>query len=262
MPSLRVPLITDPRIIEGYLTDASNTRGRADGLVRPRSTEEVAEVVQHCQTEAIPLTVTAQRTSTTGGPVPDGGWLLSTEFLATVHAVDDADGRGDFGLLIVTERLLSVRAAATVMIDECVAGNRHKPRSEAATLRVETIPRPQRALEGELRQILCIVAGAQPVGEVAVHLPHVLVVGGGEPGGSTLVLHPPAAPSGRAEATPARAVDHLCSPASFASADRRWESAKLTAVRRESNSPPRPSRWYRTRRTGRRAGTDGYSSRP
>jgi D-lactate dehydrogenase (cytochrome) len=92
MPSLPVPLITDPRIIEGYLTDASNTHGRAEALVRPRSTEEVAEVVRHCQTEAIPLTVTAQRTSTTGGPVPDGGWLLSTELLTTVHAVDDAEG--------------------------------------------------------------------------------------------------------------------------------------------------------------------------
>lgn len=85
-------LITDPSVIEGYLTDASNTRGRAEALVRPRSAEEVAEVLAYCQARAIPVTVTAQRTSTTGAPVPDGGWLLSTERLDRVFALDDAEG--------------------------------------------------------------------------------------------------------------------------------------------------------------------------
>ena len=82
-------IITDPDVIEGYLTDASNTRGHAERLVIPRSTDEVAAVVRHCQAEGIPLTVTAQRTSTTGGPVPHGGWLLSVEALDTVYAHDD-----------------------------------------------------------------------------------------------------------------------------------------------------------------------------
>lgn len=83
--------VTDPAILDAYLVDASNTHGRADALVRPTSTAEVAEIVRHCQANAIPLTVTARRTSTTAGPIPDGGWLLSTEKLATVHAPDDAD---------------------------------------------------------------------------------------------------------------------------------------------------------------------------
>ena len=81
-------LITDPDVIEGYLTDASNTRGHAEALLRPRSTEEVAAVLQHCQAERIPVTVTAQRTATTGAPVPHGGWLLSTELLTEVYALD------------------------------------------------------------------------------------------------------------------------------------------------------------------------------
>jgi len=81
--------ITDPDVIAGYLTDASNTRGHAERLVIPRSTDDVAAVLRHCQAESIPLTVTAQRTSTTGGPVPDGGWLLSVEALDTVYAADD-----------------------------------------------------------------------------------------------------------------------------------------------------------------------------
>lgn len=82
----------DLDVIEGYLTDASNTRGHAERLVIPRSTGEVSAVVAHCQDHAIPLTVTAQRTSTTGGPVPEGGWLLSMEKINEVHAPDDVDG--------------------------------------------------------------------------------------------------------------------------------------------------------------------------
>ncbi len=84
--------ITDQALIAGYLTDASNTTGHAEALVRPESTDEVAEVLRHCQEAGIPVTVTAQRTSTTGGPVPHGGWLLSTERLDRVLAPDHVEG--------------------------------------------------------------------------------------------------------------------------------------------------------------------------
>ena len=82
----------DPAILEGYLHDASNVRGRAEMLFRPRSAEEVAEIVTWCQARGVPLTVTARRTSTTGAPVPQGGALLSTELLDRVHALDDVEG--------------------------------------------------------------------------------------------------------------------------------------------------------------------------
>lgn len=84
--------ITDPAILAAYLSDASNLHGRAELLFRPRSAEEVAEAVAFCQARALPLTVTARRTSTTGAPVPDGGALLSTERLDRVHADDDVEG--------------------------------------------------------------------------------------------------------------------------------------------------------------------------
>jgi D-lactate dehydrogenase (cytochrome) len=74
-------ICTDPAIIAGYLTDASNLSGHAQALLRPRDVSQVAEIVSHCQRETIPLTVTAKRTSTTGASVPLGGWLLSTEYL-------------------------------------------------------------------------------------------------------------------------------------------------------------------------------------
>ena len=73
--------IEDPSILAGYLTDASNVRGTAKALVRPDSVEAVASVLRHCQEHAIPVTVTAGRTSTTGAAVPQGGWLVSTERL-------------------------------------------------------------------------------------------------------------------------------------------------------------------------------------
>ncbi len=79
--------ITDPSVIEGYLTDASNVRGHADALVRPTTTEQVSAVVRHCQEHGIPLTVTAARTSTTAAPVPFGGWLLSVEKLDAIEHI-------------------------------------------------------------------------------------------------------------------------------------------------------------------------------
>lgn len=78
---------TDPTLIEGFLTDASNVRGEADGLVRAHDTAEVAAVVRHCQAEGIPLTVSAGRTSTTAGPVPNGGWILSLDAMKAILAI-------------------------------------------------------------------------------------------------------------------------------------------------------------------------------
>lgn len=85
-------LITDREIISGYLTDASNLHGNADALIRPSSTEEVADIVRICQKHAIPLTVTARRTSTTGAPVPFGGWLMSMEKLSKIISPTQVQG--------------------------------------------------------------------------------------------------------------------------------------------------------------------------
>lgn len=90
--------IRDPSVVEGYLTDASNRRGTAEALVRPRSVEEVAEVVAHCQEHAIPLTVTAARTSLTAAAVPHGGWLLSLEALDAVGAIGDRTATAQAGV--------------------------------------------------------------------------------------------------------------------------------------------------------------------
>jgi D-lactate dehydrogenase (cytochrome) len=92
--------VEDPAVIEGYLTDASNRHGHAEALLRPRDAAEVAEVVRYCQAHAIPLTVTAARTSTTAGPVPFGGWLLSTEHLNDIGAITHDTATAGAGVLL------------------------------------------------------------------------------------------------------------------------------------------------------------------
>jgi len=99
----------DQEVIVGYLSDASNTTGHADGLLRPSCAAEVSEIMKHCQQHQIPLTVTAQRTSTTGGPVPYGGWLLSTERMKTIHSNTEVDGGvilGDYQRVLEAKGLL------------------------------------------------------------------------------------------------------------------------------------------------------------
>ena len=60
--------IVDQEIISGYTTDASNTTGQADALLRPKNVEELAEIVKMANQYQIPITITAKRTSTTAAP--------------------------------------------------------------------------------------------------------------------------------------------------------------------------------------------------
>lgn len=91
-------LITDPGIVAGYLTDASNVPGRADGLVRPRDAGEIAAVLAHCQARGIPVLPSAGRTSTTAGAVPEGGWVMAMGALSAV--LDPDEPRAQAGVLL------------------------------------------------------------------------------------------------------------------------------------------------------------------
>ncbi len=81
-------VVTDPAILAGFLTDASNVQGRAEALVRPRDAAEVAAVLAHCQARGIPVLPSAGRTSTTAGAVPEGGWVMSMAGLSRVRDWD------------------------------------------------------------------------------------------------------------------------------------------------------------------------------
>ncbi len=92
--------ISDPEILSGYLTDASNVPGHAEVLVRPTSAAEVAEVLTHCRARGIPLTVTAARTSTTAAAVPQGGWLMSMERLTSIESIGHDRATAGAGILL------------------------------------------------------------------------------------------------------------------------------------------------------------------
>ena len=87
-------LVHDPNIIDGYLVDASNTRGHAEAVDRATKHKEVAEVVRHCQQFGIPLTVTAKRTSTTAvlcpkvvGCFPQKNWTTLSPKISWVQVL-------------------------------------------------------------------------------------------------------------------------------------------------------------------------------
>jgi len=80
----------DPDVIGGRLSDASGRTGRAEALFRPESEADVAAILRRAAREGIAVTVQAARTSTTASSVPEGGWLLSTERLRTIHPIDSA----------------------------------------------------------------------------------------------------------------------------------------------------------------------------
>ena len=83
--------VTDQEIVEGYLSDASNTKGFCDGVYRPKDVKELSEVLKHCNDRNVSVTITAQRTATTGAPVPHGGGLISMENFTKIHSATEVD---------------------------------------------------------------------------------------------------------------------------------------------------------------------------
>ena len=80
---------TDPAIIQSYLEDASNlTGGYADGVYLPENEQEIAAALAECNSKKTPLTVSAGQTGTTGGCIPFGGWVLSTQKLDKIIGLD------------------------------------------------------------------------------------------------------------------------------------------------------------------------------
>lgn len=80
---------TDPDVLHGYLTDASNIPGGyAERLVTPSSHEEVVEIVRECAASGTPITVSGAGTGLAGGRSPRGGIVLDTRRLDTIISVD------------------------------------------------------------------------------------------------------------------------------------------------------------------------------
>jgi D-lactate dehydrogenase (cytochrome) len=100
---------TDPDIIKGLLEDSSNlSGGHADGVYIPENEKEICEAIAECSSEKIPLTVSAGETGTTGGCIPFGGWILSTQKL---NKIIDINKEGKFAIVQPGATLEEIEAA-------------------------------------------------------------------------------------------------------------------------------------------------------
>ncbi|MBY0443081.1 MAG: FAD-binding oxidoreductase [Mycobacteriaceae bacterium] len=88
-------LITDPDVLAGRSVDHTGRyRGQARALVRPASTDQVAEVLRACRESGTHVTIQGGCTSLVAGTVPEhDDVLLSTERLRGIGEVDTAERR-------------------------------------------------------------------------------------------------------------------------------------------------------------------------
>jgi glycolate oxidase subunit GlcD len=92
--SLIAPDAVLPGTTNRYLVDETEgrgLRGRADAVVLPASTEEVARVVAWCYEHEVPMTPRGGGTGFAGGAVPlDGGVVICLERLRAIRSFDPA----------------------------------------------------------------------------------------------------------------------------------------------------------------------------
>ena len=80
---------SDPDIIKGYLEDSSNlSGGYADGIYIPENEKEIRGAIRECNDKKVGLTVSAGETGTTGGCIPFGGWVLTTQKLNKIIEIN------------------------------------------------------------------------------------------------------------------------------------------------------------------------------
>ncbi|MBN2483236.1 MAG: FAD-binding oxidoreductase [Candidatus Omnitrophica bacterium] len=112
-----------------YLEDTSNIEGHAESLYIPHTQDELVTLVARCNQEKIPLTISAGRTGTTGGCVPQEGVLVSLEEFNRILSIDKEHKRVSVQAGVVLEDLerelnrhrLALRAQPTESL-ACVGG--------------------------------------------------------------------------------------------------------------------------------------------
>jgi FAD/FMN-containing dehydrogenase len=107
-------VLTDPDLTASYETDWTRRfTGRAAGVVRPATTDQVAQVVTACDAAGVPLVVQGGNTGLVGGAVPAGGEvLLSLIRLDELGPVDRAYGQVTAGAGVTLARLQEHARAA------------------------------------------------------------------------------------------------------------------------------------------------------
>lgn len=106
--------VTDPQVCAGYGIDwTGRFRGEVLAVARPRSTDEVAAVLRHCNAERIPVVPQGGNTGLVGGSVPQQPSLvLSTAALCEVGTVDPVTAQVTVGAGVTLAELQRIAHAA------------------------------------------------------------------------------------------------------------------------------------------------------
>ena len=80
--------ITDQDIVKGYCTDYSNYPGYADALIRPKSTDEIVEILKEANSKKIQILPIGNRSSLTGSAAAEGGWIIDTSQMSKIIEID------------------------------------------------------------------------------------------------------------------------------------------------------------------------------
>ena len=67
--------------IESYLTDAANYKGSCSSVYFPENVDDIQNILLEANKTRTPVTIAGNRTGITGGAIPEGGIVISTEKL-------------------------------------------------------------------------------------------------------------------------------------------------------------------------------------
>ncbi len=111
-------VLSDPGLTEGYVTDwTGRWHGRTSAVVRPGSTEEVAEVVRACAEAGVAIVPQGGNTGLVGASVPhDGEVLLSLRRLDEVELVDPVERTLGAGAGVTLAAAQNAAAAEGLML--------------------------------------------------------------------------------------------------------------------------------------------------
>jgi FAD/FMN-containing dehydrogenase len=80
----------DPDVRNTYASDASGLYSVPEGVARPTSTDEVADLLRYADKDRVAVTAAGSQTSTTGASIADSGLILSLRGMQRIIDIDPA----------------------------------------------------------------------------------------------------------------------------------------------------------------------------
>ncbi len=93
----RIIIKKSDEISEDHLHDASNYRGDCDAFYLPADGQSLSELIKALYAAGTRITISGARTGLTGGCVPEGGALISTEKLNRIGSFNSAEATVECG---------------------------------------------------------------------------------------------------------------------------------------------------------------------